>query len=170
MICPRCKTTEMVVKSHINSYLFLCNNCNTYFGKENNMTEENTKEVTYFSYRNGIDEIADYFGHRSNSIASTYLLGLQNRSDKLTAQAFTGSVVMLCKRQKIRVENMMSVGLPLTQDMFEQMAFNIRLLYSGDGLLLGEITEEQHDEFAVASSNMIGYNLQFSILQRGDSK
>jgi len=124
------------------------------------------RENNVFFYPNGIEELAEKFGYRSNSIASTYLTGLQNRVNHDMAEALEGSIVLLVQRNR---QSYPFIGKPLHKDLFEGIAFRTKMLYSGDGVLIGQVTKDEQDEFAIQSANWIGNYYYFSLLEKGDA-
>jgi hypothetical protein len=90
------------------------------------------------------------------------MLGLQDRSNDLYAQQFEGALVCLVARGG---DARPVVGLPLPKEMFEAVAYNIRLVYSGKEVMLGIVQRERTEEFVVQSSNWIGQDFAFSMLK-----
>ena len=117
-----------------------------------------------FKYPNGIEDLASLFGHRSNSIGATFLAGVKARTDDTMAQAFEGSIVSFVSRNNC---NYPTIGTPLGRDLYEKLAFRIKLIFSGDNVLIGKIVRTEEDEFAITSSNSINQYLYFSLLQKG---
>lgn len=125
------------------------------------MNNDSTAQ-TAFAYPTSIDAIASVFEKRSNSIANTYLLGLQERNNALYVKQLEGSLVCLAQRQ---YSHSPTIGLQLPQQMFEAVAYNVKLVYCSAKLMLGIVQMDKTEEFVVQSANWIGSYLSFSIIK-----